>query len=356
LTRRGFLSLGGRMAAGAVAFLAAGGLLSACDSSSSKASGPATTAGTARPSLGSLAFQFNWITNVQFGGSYLAASRGYYTNAGVDVSLLGGGPNIAAVSVINSGKAQVGVVDPPSAAQANTQGAGLVIVGATYQKSPVAIISLASAPITAPKELLGKKVGVGVSSVPSMQAFMKANGLDYSSLNVVPIQFDPGPLAAHEVQGYFGFASNEAITLQLEGDPVHVMLLADFGLDSFGDCYAASKTALADPAQRARIKAFLEGEIRGWQDIVADPQPAVDLAISKYGPALKLDPKQQLAEAKVQNTLVVSPDTEAHGLFWMSPAAIQQNLQTLSLTGTPATSALFDNSLLAEIYAGRPHI
>jgi hypothetical protein len=82
----------------------------------------------------------------------------------------------------------------------------------------------------------------------------------------------------------------------------------------------------------------------------------VDLAISKYGPALKLDPKQQLAEAKVQNTLVVSPDTEAHGLFWMSPAAIQQNLQTLSLTGTAATPALFDNSLLEEIYAGRSHI
>jgi ABC-type nitrate/sulfonate/bicarbonate transport system substrate-binding protein len=189
-----------------------------------------------------------------------------------------------------------------------------------------------------------------------MQAFMKANNLDYSSMTVVPIQFDPAPLAAGEVQGYFGFISNEAVTLQLEGHPVHTMLLADFGLASFAECYGVRRASLQDTTERAKIKAFLEGEIRGWQDVVANPQPAVNLTIAKYGKALSLDPKQQLLEAQAQNGLVADADTQAHGLLWMSDTAIDANLKTLALAGTPTTSALFDNSLLAEIYQGQNHL
>jgi hypothetical protein len=37
----------------------------------------------------------------------------------------------------------------------------------------------------------------------------------------------------------------------------------------------------------------------------------------------------------------------------MSDDAIQQNLESLKLTGTPGSTALFDNSLLAEIYDGK---
>jgi hypothetical protein len=37
----------------------------------------------------------------------------------------------------------------------------------------------------------------------------------------------------------------------------------------------------------------------------------------------------------------------------MSDDSIQQNPVSLKLTGTPGSTALFDNSLLAEIYDGK---
>jgi ABC-type nitrate/sulfonate/bicarbonate transport system substrate-binding protein len=363
-SRRSLLSRGAQVFAGAALLPAAAELLAACGSSSSTASSaataPSSTAAAPRAaaakSLGSMAFQFDWITNVQFGGSFVAQSNNYYGDAGIDVSLVSGGPNVSVIPVVQSGKALVGVVDPVTAAQANSKGADLVLVGATYQRSPNCIISLADAPITTPQELVGKKIGIGATTIPTMQAFMKANNLDYSSMHVVPIQFDPAPLAAREVQGYFGFISNEAITLQMQGHPVHTMLLADFGLTQFAENYGVERSSLSDPTKRAQIKAFLHGEIRGWQDMVANPQPAVDVVVSRYGKSLSLDPKQQLLEAQAQNQLVVSADTRLHGLLWMSPEAIAANVKSISLTGSATGASLFDNSILEEVYAGGNHL
>jgi hypothetical protein len=51
--------------------------------------------------------------------------------------------------------------------------------------------------------------------------------------------------------------------------------------------------------------------------------------------------------------LIVSTDTDQHGLFWMTDAAIQQSVQTAVSSGTPLKLALFTNEILAEIYAGK---
>ena len=106
-------------------------------------------------------------------------------------------------------------------------------------------------------------------------------------------------------------------------------------------------------ASRELIKQFLTAEIKGWESVLASPQQATSVTIGDYGKALGLSSTQQLLECQAENQLVVSADTKAHGLLWMSDDAIQENLDALKLTGTPGTTALFDNSLLAEIYNGK---
>jgi ABC-type nitrate/sulfonate/bicarbonate transport system substrate-binding protein len=351
MSRRSFLAKG---TLGAAALALAPGMLGLAEAIAPP-SAAAAGLRTAK-SLGSMSFQFNWITNIQFAGSFIAQSKGYYTQAGVDVALVTGGPNVSVIPVVQAGNALVGVVDPPTSSAANAKGADIVIVGAAYQQSPLSVISLTSAPVTKPSELLGKKVGIGATSVSIMKAFMAANKLDYTKMDVVPIQFDPTPLAQHQLDAYVGFSDNEAVTLELQGHPVHVMLLADFGLPSFAENYGVQRSSLKDPTKRAMIKAFLSAEIRGWQEVVANPKPAVTLVDGKYGKALNLDAKEQSLEAVAQNKLITSAATKAHGLFWMTPSAIEANLKVLTLTGAPATASLFDNSLLAEIYDGKNHL
>jgi ABC-type nitrate/sulfonate/bicarbonate transport system substrate-binding protein len=349
--RRQLLGRGARLFGGMFAVGAAGVWLDACGSSGTTHASSATTG--AAKSLGTVRFQLVWIKNVQFAGSYLADTRGYFKQEGVGVEILAGGPSVIIEPLVVQGTVQIGITGAQAAADARNKGADLVIVAAGYQKNPECIISLAKNPIMTPRDMIGKKIGVPADSVSVVQAFLKANSIAASAISIVPVQFDPTPLAAGQVDGYFGFYSNEPTILKLKGVETHVMLLNDFGLPQLAETYIVSRSTLKDPAQRAKIVAFLRGEIRGWQDYVAKPQDGADLAINVYGKALGLDAKEQSIEAVVQTDLVTNHDTDAHGLLWMSDESIDQTVRSLAVSGTAANRDLFDTSVLQEVYGGK---
>jgi hypothetical protein len=122
-----------------------------------------------------------------------------------------------------------------------------VAIGATWQVNPNCFISLASDPVKTPKEMIGKKVGVPSDSVEIVQGFLKANGVSPSAVTIVPVQFDPTPLADKEVEVYFGIITSEPIQLQLKGVKTYSMLLADFGEPELTEIYITTTSALNDP-------------------------------------------------------------------------------------------------------------
>src|SRR5882672_5552803 len=97
LDRRTLLRRGAIGGAGAM-LLAGGGmsaLLAACGSSSKSPAASGTTTGSGKPDYGELAFQLSWIKNVEFGGEYIADTKGYYKAAGFSsVNLISGGPTV----------------------------------------------------------------------------------------------------------------------------------------------------------------------------------------------------------------------------------------------------------------------
>ena len=44
--------------------------------------------------------QLKWVTQGQFAGYYVAAAKGYYTEEGLDVTILPGGPDVAPTQVL----------------------------------------------------------------------------------------------------------------------------------------------------------------------------------------------------------------------------------------------------------------
>src|SRR5579884_386820 len=345
--RRQFLTRGAQLAGGLTAL----GALAGCGKSSPSAAATGKSSG----GLAAASLQLLWIFNVQFAGSYIAETRGYYKNAVADVTLLPGGVTVTPEPVIESGKALVGISSPSLTGAAVSQGADLKIIGAGYQKNPDCLISLASKPITTPSEVVGKKIGVQANIASVWDAVVKVNNLQ-GKFTQVPAQADPAPLAAGEIDGYVGFYTNEANILRVRGVPVHTLLFNDYGLPTLYETYVCPSSALQDPAQRKAVKAIMVGEIRGWQDQVADPSIGVNLALNDFGKKLGLSKKQQQLQAQTQNDLIVSPVTKQHGLFWMTPEAINQSVETLARSQTKVKPSLFDNSLLAEIYSGRNHL
>ena len=344
-------SLGRRRLLQAGALLLAGGpTLVACGSSDDEAA-PAASGGAA--SFGDIAVQLSWIKNIEFAGEYFASTKGYYTAAGFSkVDLVAGGASgTSSESALATGKAFVGLSAPTITAPAINKGAPLKIVGSTYQKNPFCILSTDKDPIATPQDMVGKKIGVqsGGNDV-IFAALLKANGIDPKSVEVVPVQFDPTVVTTGAVSGFMSYITNEPILLASKGFKVTTFLLADYKLPLVAETVTVLQESI--DKERAKVKAFLLAELKGWKDAVASPADSAKLAVETFGKDQGLNLDEQVKEATAQNDLVVSDDTKANGLFTMTDTLIAENIEALGRAGTPITAdKLFDLSLLKEVYA-----
>ncbi|MCQ1946259.1 MULTISPECIES: ABC transporter substrate-binding protein [unclassified Arthrobacter] len=302
----------------------------------------------------------SWIKNAEFAGEYFAEEKGYYADAGFsEVNLIAGGPGgTSTETMVLSGGALVGTSSPMGVAPVIAeQDAPLKIIGTTYQKNPFVIISLGSLPITTPEDLVGKRIGVqaGVNET-LFDALLEVNGIDPGSVEKVPVQYDPQPLVNGDVDGFFGYLTNEVLTLEQAGHQTAVLPFADNGLPFIAESFVTTDEAIE--TRREELKAFLKATAQGWKDAVADPEESARLAVEVYGTDLNLDTAKETRQAEEQNTkLVVSADTEANGLFTISDSLIAENLEILKLAGYDLTAEqVFDMSLLAEVYEENPEL
>jgi ABC-type nitrate/sulfonate/bicarbonate transport system substrate-binding protein len=340
----------------------AGPVLAACSSSSSSSSSssaaPAATTGSGTAaSFGTLSYRLSWIKNVEYAGSYIADTKGYYKAQGFSsVNLISGGPSATPMEAdVATGKAVVSVSSPDITGAAILKGAPLKIIGAQYQKNPFAIMSMAKTPIAAPEDMYGKKIGVQVANTSVWDAFIKASGLDVSKIKVVPVQFDPLPLTQGTVDGWFSFITNEPNELRSKGFKVSTFLLADFGYPLVSETYFATTQTISSHPDL--LKAFLVAEIKGWKDNIADPALGAQLTVEVYGKGLGLTVPEQTLESATENTLILNADTKKNGLFTITPSLIEANLKTLATGGLKLTAdQLFDLSLIEEIYKEHPEL
>lgn len=353
LDRRAFLRRG-VVGAGGVALFGPS-LLAACgdDDDTSTGGGEGSGGGA---DFGTLDYQLSWIKNVEFAGQYIADQDGYYTDAGFSsVNLIAGGPNVTQDAVVASGEAFVGISAPDITGSAIVEGAPLIAVAALFQKNPFCVMSLAGSPITSLEDLEGKSVGIQAVNEPVWNAFLAANGIDPSSIDAVPAQFDPQPLAAGEVDGWFSFVTNEPNLLAVQGIETETLLLADFNYPLVSQIYVVRRDTLADEPDK--IKALLLADIKGWRDSLVDPARGAELAATEYGADLGLDQEEQVLESESQNELILDDATRANGIMTMTDELIEQNIETLGVAGIEITAdELFDFSLLSEVYEENPDL
>jgi ABC-type nitrate/sulfonate/bicarbonate transport system substrate-binding protein len=340
--------------------LGAAGLtsLAACgdaDAGSSTGSGSSSSDG-----FGEISVQLSWIKNIEFAGEFMADSKGYYTGAGFSkVNLLaGGGSGTAAEAMVLSKKAQIGLSSPTLTAPAIVnEEAPLKIIGSTFQKNPFCLVSVQEKkPVATLADLAGKKIGIQTGGNETIfDGFCKANGIDASSFTVVPVQYDPSVVETGEVDAFMAYLTNEPILLAGRGLTPVTLGFADNGLPVVAETFTVLSSLIE--SDRDMLKAFLKAEIQGWNDAVADPAASATLAVGTYGKDQDLELDEQTKEAEAQNGLIVSDDTKANGLFTMTDALVEENIQALSVMGTEIKAEdLFDLSLLSEVYEENPDL
>jgi ABC-type nitrate/sulfonate/bicarbonate transport system substrate-binding protein len=347
-------------AAGLGGALVLGGapLLAACSSSGAKPS-QGSSGSTAAGSYGTISLQLSWIKNNEFVGEYLATQKGYYTDAGFkQVTLLAGGTSTTAESLILANKVTIGLSSPPiTAAAIVNSNAPLKIIGATYQKNPFAIGSIATmTPIRTAKDMIGKKIGVQAGGNQSLfEGLLKANNIKPSQLQIVGVEYDDSVMKEGKVDGFMTYVTDDLALRVADFEPV-IMAFADNGLPFVAETYTVLQSTI--DKQRDMLKAFLTAEIKGWTAAINDPLTGAQLAVDLFGKDQKLNLPQEYGDAvEIADRLIVSADTNANGLFTMTQAVVDQNIKSLHTMGYPVKSSdIFDLSLLNEVYQEHPEL
>ncbi|CAB3777159.1 ABC transporter substrate-binding protein [Pararobbsia alpina] len=293
-----------------------------------------------------LVMQASWVNDAEFTGYFVAMQNGYYTQHGVELDYLSGGPDVIPESALLSKKADVALTTVEDTLSAVTkQHAPLVVIGTQYQKSPAGIVSLAKNPVRKPADLVGKTLAVPPANRLAVEAMLKLNGIDKSKVHIVPYAYDPTPLLKGEIDASLDFVTNVPYVLKMQGQEAASFLLYDFGFPVFNDTVVVTRDTLKN--KRRELVAYLSASRQGWQENLQDP--------AKYPPLFKdtrfkgngRETANEVYFNQAQKPLVEAPG----GIFSMSDDSIAKCVEALNAVGIKAKREHFDTTLLQEIKA-----
>ena len=293
--------------------------------------------------------QLSWLHSAQFAGSYIADERGFWEDAGLDVTLSPGGPNAPVEPPVISGQALVGISAADYTAAAVEQGAPFKILAVAMQKNPFVIASLPGNPVNEPADLVGKRLGMALANRPVLEALTTLNDVDIDGIEMVPTQYSAAPLLAGEVDCLLCWETDLPVAMAIQGVESQTMLMADYGYAVHSQTYIATEDSIAN--RRSELVGLLRGEVRGWEAYRADTDAAAALTVERF-PDLGLDLETQELQAARQVPLMFSELTDANGFGWWTDETVAANVETLALLGRQVSPDLWDRSILEEVHAG----
>lgn len=291
-----------------------------------------------------LIFQANWLNDPEFIGYMLAIDKGYYGAEGLDVTYIPGGPSVVPEGSLISGKSDVALTTLITTAKVIVErNAPLKIIGTQYQKTPIGVISLASAGIKTPKDLAGKTIAVPTVGEVEFKALLKLHNVAADSVRVVPYTFNPAPLINGSVDGAWDFVTQLPYMVEQAGKKVNSFLIYENGLPFFMDLIVVRDETLK--AKRAQLVKFLRASRKGWAENFADPKKYPEQFHETWFKGNGSSLGAEIYFNTIQQPLIEHPK----GLYTMTEEDITRNLQALENVGIKAPRSMFDTTVVAEL-------
>ena len=300
--------------------------------------------------------QLDWVVRGDHAMFFVAREKGYFAREGIEVEAIRRGTGSSdALRMVGGGGAQFGFADLPTLLIARAQGVPALALVAVNQKSPLAVISIASKHrLEKPADLKGLNIGIhpAGSTYIFFKAFLAANGMtlqDVTQSSVSPPY--ENYLLLGRVDAVPGYLDAEVPELEAKaGGPGSLSILqgADYGYVAYGSgVFTSEKLAKEKPGL---VGGFVKAYSAAFADVIGDPGAAVDIVI-KANPeyAGKRDVLLAQLHADISATMF-GPDTATHGVGWISPEHWARMVTTLKTQGAlPAdapTEGGFDTTFL----------
>jgi NitT/TauT family transport system substrate-binding protein len=250
--------------------------------------------------------QLKWVAQAQFAGYFVAKEKGFYKDAGLDVTIKPGGPDVAPPQVIAGGGADVVVDWMPSALASREKGVPLVNISQTFKKSGLELTCRAETGIKKPTDLKGKVTGVwyGGNEYPFLSWMSKLGFKTDGSpagVKIIKQGFNVDPLLQKQADCVSTMAYNEywqVIDGGYKPSQLTVFKYEDEGVATLEDGLWVLDKNLKDPAFVAKMAKFVKASMKGWDYAKANPDEAVKIILAgdSTGAKTAKDQKRMMTE------------------------------------------------------------
>ncbi|WP_375257464.1 ABC transporter substrate-binding protein [Citreimonas sp.] len=232
--------------------------------------------------------QLKWVTQAQFAGYYVALENGYYEEAGLDVTILPGGPDIAPTQVIAGGGADVVVEWMPAALAARENGLPLVNIAQPFASSGMMLTCWGDVGIEEPADLANRTLGVWFfgNEYPFLswmsQLGIETDGASEGSVEVLKQGFNVDPLLQRQADCISTMTYNEygqVIDAGVAPEELVTFKYEDQGVATLEDGLYVLEENLEDPAFVDKMARFVAASMKGWKWAEENPEEAAMIVL-----------------------------------------------------------------------------
>ena len=231
--------------------------------------------------------QLKWVTQAQFAGYYVAKDKGFYKDAGLDVTIKVGGPDIAPEQVIAGGGADVVVDWMPGALAAREKGVAMVNIAQPFKRSGMELTCRAETGIKTPADLKGRTLGVWFSGneYPFLNWMgmlgLKTDG-SAGGVKVLKQGYNVDPLIQKQADCVSTMTYNEywqVIDAGYKPEQLVVFNYTDQGAATLEDGLYVMEDKLKDPAFVDKMARFVKASMQGWAWARANADAATKIVL-----------------------------------------------------------------------------
>lgn len=280
--------------------------------------------------------QMKWVPQAQFAGYYVAQAKGYYKDAGLDVTIKPGGPDVSPVQVI-AGKSADAIVNwMPDALAAREAGVPLVNIAQVFDKSGLMLTCKKASGVNSPADLKGKTLGVwfGGNEYPFLNWMGKLGYKVDSDIKVLKQGFNVDPLLQNQAACISTMIYNEywqVIDAGVKESDLVTFFYEKEGVASLEDGLYVLESSLKDPKFVAKMGKFLKATFKGWNEAVKNPEEAAKIVVAQdaSGSATVAGQKRQMENVA---KLISTAGTPKIG--YLEPAAYERTVKVLMTGGS----------------------
>src|SRR5205823_9683476 len=260
--------------------------------------------------LTKVTLQLKWVTQAQFAGYYAAKAKGYYKQAGLDVNIKVGGPDITPETVVAGGQAEFGLDWLPSLLAIRDQGTKLVNIAQVFSRSGMTEITWKDTGINSIAEMRDKKVGnwLGGNQYELFAALVRAgmNPNRNKGVTIVKQPCDMGLFLNRQIDSASAMTYNELAQVLETKNPktgkltklseLNVIKMQNVGTGMLEDGIFTTDKWIKDKSHQAIAKKFLAASFKGWIWCRDHPKDCVNIVLAQGPTLLRMHQTWQMNE------------------------------------------------------------